>query len=74
VIFITHVISAPIRDLAISRSTNMSGITFPARADLHCLLRCHGRWSRWARNSSIEAKRIMPSGIWASIDPSEYNE
>jgi len=70
VIFITHVISAPIRDLAISRSTNMSGITFPARADLHC----HGRWSRWARNSSIEAKRIMPSGIWASIDPSEYNE
>ena len=29
------------------------------------------RWSRWARSSSIEAKRIMPSGICASIEPSE---
>ena len=29
-----------------------------------------GRWSRWARSSSMEAKRIMPSGIWASIEPS----
>src|SRR5438094_5461622 len=34
----------------------------------------YGRWSRWARNSSIEANRIMPSGICASIEPSEYSE
>jgi hypothetical protein len=40
---------------------------------------CHkysaqGRWSRCARNSSMDANRIMPSGIWASIEPSEYSE
>jgi hypothetical protein len=32
------------------------------------------RWSRCSRSSSIEAKRIMPSGISASIEPSEYSE
>jgi hypothetical protein len=37
--------------------------------------RCaQGRWSRCARSSSIDANRIMPSGICASIEPSEYNE
>lgn len=33
-----------------------------------------GRWSRCARSSSMDAKRIIPSGICASIDPSEYRE
>src|SRR5580698_3032584 len=33
-----------------------------------------GLWSRCMRSSSIDAKRSMPSGICASIEPSEYNE
>src|SRR5216684_5852933 len=33
-----------------------------------------GRWSRCARSSSMDTNRIMPSGIWASIEPSEYSE
>jgi hypothetical protein len=33
-----------------------------------------GRWSRCARSSSMDANLIMPSGICASIDPSEYKE
>ena len=37
--------------------------------------RCaQGRLSRCARSSSIDANRIIPSGICASIEPSEYNE
>ena len=34
-------------------------------------IKLYGRWSRCERSSSIEAKRIMPSGICASIEPSE---
>src|SRR5215470_9974354 len=51
------------------------------RCDQHNAILCVGsatevksypvRWSRWVRNSSIDPKRIVPSGNSASIEPSE---
>jgi len=59
----------------ITREVTRTTVLYFSKAALRKALGAlHVRWSRWERSASIEANRIMPSGICASIEPSEYNE